>query len=368
VPPPSPVAGLRRATAALLDAGLLAAALSAALVLSGCGAPTGGGASDPPATLRLGYLPNLTHAPAIAGIERGFLQSALGPATRLRAQVFGAGPAAMEALFGGALDAAYVGPNPAINGFTRSHGVALRIVSGATAGGAALVVQPDRGIRSAADLRGRRVATPQLGNTQDVALRSWLRDHGLSTTPEGGGDVRLVASDNPTTLQLFLQGQVDGAWMPEPWASRLVDEAHGSILVDEASLWPPDGRFPTTELIVARSYLDAHPDTVRRLVAGNVASIDWLNAHPAEARATVNQGLQRLTQSALDGRVLADGWSHLAFAADPLAARLQRQADAAHAVGLLAGADLHGIVDLRPLDAVLAALGRPPVSDAGLGG
>jgi sulfonate transport system substrate-binding protein len=327
----------------------------------------GGGAGDPPSTLRLGYLPNLTQAPAIAGVERGFLQDALGPATRLRPQVFDAGPAAMEALFGGALDAAYVGPNPAINGFTRSHGAALRIVSGATSGGAALVVQPGRGIRSAADLRGRRVATPQLGNSQDVALRSWLQDHGLSTTPEGGGDVSIVASDNPTTLQLFEQGQVDGAWVPEPWASRLVDEAHGSVLVDEGSLWPPDGRFPTTELVVAASFLAAHPDTVRRLVAGNVAVIDWLNGHPAEARAAVNQGLQRLTQTALADRVLADGWSHLGFTADPLAIRLQRQADDAHAVGLLPSADLHGIEDLRPLDAVLASLGRPAVSDGGLG-
>jgi NitT/TauT family transport system substrate-binding protein len=360
VPPSSPVAGLRRAAAGLLTAGLL---------LAGCGGGAGGGAAaDPPSTLRLGYLPNLTHAPAIAGVERGFLQSALGPATRLRTQIFNAGPAAVEALFGGAVDAAYVGPNPAINGFIRSHGAALRIVSGATSGGAALVVQPGRGIRSAADLRRRRIATPQLGNTQDVALRSWLRRHGLATDPQGGGEVRVVATDNPTTLQLFEQGQIDGAWVPEPWASRLVDEAHGTVLVDEASLWPPDGRFPTTELVAARGFLDSHPDTVRRLVAGNVAAIDWLNTHPAEARTAVNAALRQLTQSALSERVLADAWGHLGFSADPLAARLQREADAAGAAGLLATTDLHGIEDLRPLDAVLAGLGRPAVSDAGLGG
>ena len=341
----------------------------AVLTLAGCGGETASGATStaPQLVLRLGFLPNLTHAPAIAGVDRGFLRTALGSGTRLTTQTFNAGPAAVEALFGGAIDAAYVGPNPAINGFIRSGGAALRIVSGATSGGAALVVQPKAGIRTAADLRGRRIATPQLGNTQDVALRSWLRDNGLATDPRGGGDVRIVATENATTLQLFEQGQLDGAWVPEPWASRLVDEGHGTVLVDEATRWS-GGRFPTTELIVARSFLDRHPDAVRRLVAGNLAAVDWLNGHPAEARTVVNEGLRRLTQRGLSPQVLADAWSHLGFSADPLAALLQQEAHMAGAVGLLAATDLRGIEDLRPLNAVLSGLGRAPVSDAGLGG
>jgi NitT/TauT family transport system substrate-binding protein len=344
--------------------------IAAALTLTGCGGATASGAMStaaPQLTLRLGFLPNLTHAPAVAGVDKGFLQTALGSGTRLTTQTFNAGPAAVEALFGGAIDAAYVGPNPAINGFIRSKGAALRIVSGATSGGAALVVQPKAGIRTAADLRGRRIATPQLGNTQDVALRSWLQDNGLATDPRGGGDVRIVATENATTLQLFEQGQLDGAWVPEPWASRLVDEGHGTVLVDEATRWP-GGQFPTTELIVARTFLDRHPDAVRRLVAGNVAAVDWLNAHPAEARTVVNQGLQRLSQRALSPQVLTDAWSHLGFSADPLAGLLQKEADMAGAVGLLASTDLRGIEDLRPLNAVLNGLGRATVSDAGLGG
>ncbi|HVS42507.1 MAG TPA: ABC transporter substrate-binding protein [Candidatus Dormibacteraeota bacterium] len=352
------------ARARLGAAGPVAAAV---LALAGCGSVAAGGTGASQLTLRLGYLPNLTQAPAIVGVQNGILQGALGPGTHLASQTFGAGPAAVEALFGGALDAAYVGPNPAINGFIRSKGAALRIVSGATSGGAALVVRTGEGIRTAADLRGRRIATPQLGNTQDVALRSWLRDHGLRTDPQGGGDVRIVASDNPTTLQLFEQGQLDGAWVPEPWASRLVDEGHATVLVDEATLWP-GGRFPTTELVVATTFLDRHPDAVRRLVAGNVAAVDWLNAHGDEARAAANDGLRRLTQSALSAPVLSDAWSHLTFTADPLAASLQREADDAAAVGLLATTDLHGILDDAPLDSVLAGLGRAPVPAAGLGG
>jgi sulfonate transport system substrate-binding protein len=357
--PPSPLTTIRTATTALLAAAVLA--------LPGCGAQPAGGASAPQLTVRLGYLPNLTHAPALVGVGMGFLHSSLGGDTALTTQTYDAGPAEMEALFGGAIDAAYVGPNPAINGFIRSHGTALRIVSGATSGGAALIVQPNLGIRSAADLRGRRIATPQLGNSQDVALRSWLKEHGLTTDPQGGGDVRIAATENATTLQLFRQGQIDGAWVPEPWASRLVDEAHGTVLVDEATLWPPDGRFPTTELVVATPFLDTHPDAVRRLVAGNVAAIDWLNAHPAQAMSVVNGALERLTQTALGERVLTDAWRHLVFTADPLAARLQTEADRASGVGLLDSADLHGIEDLGPLDAVLTGLGRPAVSDAGLG-
>ncbi|TMD89442.1 MAG: ATP-binding cassette domain-containing protein, partial [Chloroflexi bacterium] len=147
--------------------------------------------------------------------------------------------------------------------------------------------------------------------------------HGLRTDPQGGGDVRIVASDNATTLQLFELGQLDGAWVPEPWASRLVDEGHGTVLVDEASLWP-GGRFPTTELVVATDLLDRHPDAVRRLVAGNVAAVDWLNAQPDEARTAVNEGLRRLTQSALSAPVLAGAWSHLTFTVDPLPALLPR--------------------------------------------
>jgi len=356
---------LRRATLApRLAAGLGLLGLLA--TAAGCGTTASGGSGGDPVTLHLGYFPNLTHAPAIVGVSRGLLARALGSRVTLRTTTFNAGPAAIQALLGGSLDATYVGPNPAINGFIASHGGALRIVSGATAGGAELVVQPDEGITSAADLKGKKVATPQLGNTQDVALRSWLAARGLHTDPQTGGDVRISPTDNSTTVQLFKQHQIDAAWVPEPYAATLVDTAHGRVLVDEATLWP-GGRFPTTELVVATSFLNAHADVVRGLVQGNLDAIGFINADPAQARAAVNDALLQLTQKKLDTTVLDDAWAHLVFSPDPIAGALQTEVRSAHDAGLLASTDIKGIFDLHALDAVLQAAGQPAVGDAGLG-
>lgn len=348
--------------------GRLAAALAAlagACVLAGCGQQADAQSSGP-VTLRLGYLANVTHAIPLVGVAKGFYAQALGAGVSLRTQTFNAGPAAVEAMFGGALDAAYVGPNPAINGFVTSKGSELRIVAGAASGGAALVVRPGAGISTPADLRGKKLATPQLGNTQDVALRSYLAAHGLRTTPQGGGDVSITSTDNATILQLFKQGQIDGAWMPEPWVSRMVGEAGGVVFVDEATLWP-GGQFPTTELIVATSFLDAHPDVVRNLVTGHVATADWIAANPAGAQTTVNGALLQLTQKKLAAAELASAWQRLTFTVDPLAAQLARQAAAAHAAGLLDSDDLHGIMDLTILNGILTGEGKPAVSSGGYG-
>jgi NitT/TauT family transport system substrate-binding protein len=198
-------------------------------------------------TLRLGYFPNVTHAPAILGVENGTFAKALGKDVGLETKTFNAGPAAVEALLAGALDASYIGPNPAINAFAKSKGEAIRIIAGATSGGAALVVKPS--ITKAADLKGKKVASPQLGNTQDVALRAWLGEQGLKTNPQGGGDVSILPQENSQTLDTFKAGDIDGAWVPEPWVSRLVQEGSGKVLVDEKELWP-GGRFVTTHLIV----------------------------------------------------------------------------------------------------------------------
>jgi NitT/TauT family transport system substrate-binding protein len=349
---------LRRPVAAL-------AVLASAGVLAGCGQAAGAEGTGQVA-LRLGYFPNVTHAVPMVALDRGFYAKALGPDVALTTQTFDAGPAAVEAIFGGALDAAYVGPNPAINAYTKSRGSLVRIVAGAASGGAALVVRPAAGIGSAADLRGKRLATPQLGNTQDVALRAYLSAHGLRTTPQGGGDVTITSTANSTILQLFKQGQLDGAWVPEPWVSRLVTEAGGRVLVDEATLWP-DGRFPTTELLVTTAFLHAHPDAVRRLVEGHVAASDWIAANPAPAQAVVNAALLRLTQKQLAGSVLAQAWTKLDFGVDPLAGALARQAQAAHDAGVVGDADLHGILDLSVLNDVLRAQGRPAVSSGGYG-
>lgn len=336
------------------------------ILLSACAAtgtsPAGAsGSSTPtqPVTLRLGYFPNVTHATAIVGINKGFFDDALGDNVTFQTQYFNAGTDAVEALFSGALDATYIGPNPAINAFAKSDGQAIRIIAGAASGGAALVVKPE--ITSASQLRGKTLSTPSLGNTQDVALRAWLKDQGFTTDAEGGGDVSVKPQANGDSLQAFILGQIDGAWVPEPWATRMVMEGGGHILVNEASLWP-DGKFVTTHLIVATSFLDAHPDVVKQLLIGDVAANDYVNANPTEAQQVVAKALSDLTGSQLPDGTLAKAWSNLEFTVDPIATSLATSAKHATDLGLLDPVDLAGIYDLKLLNEVLADQGKPPVA------
>jgi NitT/TauT family transport system substrate-binding protein len=342
----------RRPTAAVL-------VLAVALLGAACSGGDGGadGAGGEPGTLRLGYFPNLTHATALVGVEKGIFQRQLGP-VRLKTSSFNAGPAATEALLSGAVDATYIGPNPAINAFVKSDGEGIRIVSGATSGGAFLVVRPE--IRGAADLKGRKVATPQLGNTQDVALRSWLAGQGLKTTPEGGGDVSIVPQENAQTLATFQSGEIDGAWVPEPWATRLEREGGAKMLVAEATLWP-GGRYVTTHLIVRRQFLESNRPAVEALLRGQVEADAFVNDHPAEAQRLVNQGIGKLTGKGLEPPTVQAAWKRLTFTNDPVASSLRTSAANAEALGFLDSDDLDGIYDLGPLNGVLAAQGQAQV-------
>ena len=349
---------------------LLAAAVAvAALAPAGCAdTGSGGRAADlsqgtPAATLRLGYFANVTHAPALVEVADGSLAEELG-ATRLQTQVFNAGPAAIEALNAGSIDAAYLGPSPAVNGFVKSHGSDLRIVSGAVSGGAELVVKPS--ITSAAQLEGADLASPQLGGTQDVALRSWLAKQGLTTRVSGGGDVTITPTDNAQTLQLFEAGELDGAWLPEPWASRLVLEAGAKVLVDEKSLWP-GGRFVTTSIVVSTTYLARHPQTVRALLRANLDAVDWIAANSAAAQSLVNSRIDALTGRPLRPGVVARAFAEMTPSVDPLATTLVTVQDDGVRAGTTTKAALAGIYDLRLLNALLASKGRPAVSAAGLG-
>ncbi|WP_438853501.1 ABC transporter substrate-binding protein [Agromyces sp. M3QZ16-3] len=323
--------------------------------------PAAAGATDA-AALRLGYFANVTHLPALVGLETGILADELGDVA-LEPQAFNAGPAAVEALSAGAIDAAYLGPSPAINSFVQSAGTSLRVVAGAVGGGAALVVR--EGIDDADDLRGATLATPQLGNTQDVALRTWLADHDLETSPTGGGDVDIVPTENARTLQLFTTGAIDGAWLPEPWASRLVIEAGARVLVDEAELWP-GGAFPTTLLVVRTEFLEAHPDAVAALVAGHAASVDFIAAHPDDVPALVNVRLEADAGAPLPDAVLERALAHVRPTVDPFAATLPVLQRNAVAAGTASGGDLAGILDLRALNAVREAARLAPIDGAGL--
>ena len=311
------------------------------------------------ATLRLGYFPNVTHAPAIIGVETGLFEEALGPNVTLELQTFNSGTEVVEAMFAGGLDASFIGPNPAINGFAQSNGEALRIVSGTTSGGAALVVR--EGIDAPEDLAGTTLASPSLGNTQDVALRAWLAEQGYETDTSGGGDVSVTPLDNPDILTALQEGTIDGAWVPEPWATRLIIEGGGHVLVDEADLWP-DGQYVTTHLITATEYLEEHPDVIKSLITGLGQAIDEANADAAGSQQVVNDGIENVTTSRLADETITGAWENLEFTLDPVASSLQGSADDAIAVGLLEPVELDGIYDLTLLNEVLAERGDEEVS------
>jgi sulfonate transport system substrate-binding protein len=291
-------------------------------------------------------------------VANGMFSQALGPSATLESHTFNAGPEATEALFANAIDASFIGPNPAINAFIKSSGQAIRIVSGATSGGAFLVVKS--GINGAADLKGKKLGTPQLGNTQDVALRSWLASQGLTSDAQGGGDVSIAPQSNSVTLQAFQSGQLDGAWVPEPWATQMVN-AGGHVLVDERTLWP-EGKYVTTHLIVSTAFLQAHPDVVKNLIKGELAATDYLNGNATAAQATVANEITRITGSSISPDVLATAWGNLTFTMDPIASSLQKSADAAKELGFLDTSNLTGIYDLTLLNQVLSEAGKPTIT------
>jgi NitT/TauT family transport system substrate-binding protein len=317
------------------------------------------------ASLRLGYFANLTHSTPIVGVAKGFYAAKLG-STKLSTDTFADGPDEMTALLSGQLDAAYVGPSSALSAYTSSHGSGLEIVAGAEVGGAELVVGP--GITSVADLRGKTLADPQLGNTQDIALRSWLLQQGYATSLQGTGAVDVEPSSNATTLALLRTGRIAGAWVPEPWASRLVIDGGGHVLVDERSLWP-QGRFASTVLVVRRDYLTAHPQTVRALIEGQIAANAWITAHPTQAAQVVETQVAAISGVTLEPAVLTRAWSEQSVGNDPIASSLRTELKHALAVGLLKSSNtsISGIYDLTPLNQALAAAGQPTVSADGLG-
>src|SRR3954470_20627494 len=351
---------LRRSLAVL-------AAVPLALGLAACGGSSSaddsasGGA---PAELRLGYFANVTHAAALIGVQQGFFADELGT-TKLSTQVFNAGPDEVEALFAAGLDAAYIGPSPTINAYGQSDGDAIRIIAGAASGGAQLVVRD--GIDSPQDLKGTTLASPQLGNTQDVALRTWLTEQGLDNSVDGGGDVTIAPTANSDVLNLFKSGRLDGAWVPEPTASLLVLSHGAHVLVDEKDLWP-EGQFVTTQLIVRTEFLEKYPDTVAALLRGHVKAVEFAQSDPDGAKKAVNAALDAAGGKSLKDPVLERAWGELTVTYDPIASALEQSAKNAVTAGTTEKqVDLDGIYDLRPLNAILKDQSLDPVSAGGLG-
>ena len=308
--------------------------------------------------IRVGAFPNITHPQAMIGKANGAFDKALGSQVKIDWKSFNAGPSAIEALFAGAIDMTYVGPNPAINGYVRSNGEALRIIAGATSGGAALVVRNDSGIQKPQDFHGKRIASPQMGNTQDVALRAWLKTNGLKTTDKGG-DVQVIPIANPDQLTLFLKKELDAAWAPEPWASRLIREANGRLFLDERTLWP-NGQFITAHLIVNTKFLKEHPDLVKKWLAAHVELTDWINGHLPEAKQLLNQQISKETGKAISADVLNDSFGRLQATYDPLKASLLNAAHSAFDAGFLGRQmpDLSGMYELSLLNQVLKEKGK----------
>ncbi|MFI9584625.1 ABC transporter substrate-binding protein [Streptomyces sp. NPDC052236] len=361
---------LRRSIAAAVVLPLLAVALTA------CGygsqapkndsiAPVAKGAKvDGLDTVKVGYFPNLTHATALVGDEQGIFQKELG-GTKFAPSTFNAGPSEIEALNAGSIDIGFIGPSPAINGYVKSKGKNLRIIGGSASGGVKLVVNPDK-IKTVADLKGRKIATPQVGNTQDVAFLNWISEQGWKVDAQSGkGDVSVVRTENKVTPDAYKSGAIDGAWVPEPTASKLVSEG-AKVLLDESTLWP-DKKFVITNIIVSQKFLKEHPDVVEAVLRGSVTTNAWINANREAAKASANTKLQQLTGKPLPSDVIDPAWQSIRFTDDPLAATLRAQADHAVKAGLLKQPDLAGIYDLKPLNKVLKAAGKPEVADASLG-
>jgi NitT/TauT family transport system substrate-binding protein len=319
------------------------------------------GAQNARVTVRAGYFPNVTHSQALVGRAHGRFEQALGPDVRIEWKVFNAGPSVIEALFARALDLAYVGPNPAIAGYVRSKGEALRVIAGATSGGAALVVRTATGIAKPEDFHSKKIAAPQLGNTQDIALRAWLQAHNLKTR-EKGGDVLVIPIANPEQLTLFLKGEIDAAWAPEPWASRLIQEANARLFVDERDLWP-NRQFVTAHLIVRTSFLREHPEVVKNWLRAHIELTEWINAKPAEAKQVVNQQIQKDTGKALPPKVLDESFSRLQATYDPIRSSLLTSAQQAYDAGFLGRErpDLSGLYDLTLLNEVLLEKKAKPI-------
>jgi NitT/TauT family transport system substrate-binding protein len=336
---------------------------AAALVLAGCSSSsssTSAGSSDgtandaaaAPVTVRLGFLENITHASALIALKEGFFTKDLGSAGTLKATAFSTGTEETTAILAGQLDAAYVGPNPAINAWQKSGGTAIKIVSGAATGGASIVVA--KGITSASQLKGKTLATPSLGNTQDVALRYWLKQNGITTNTTGGGEAFIKpTTPNSAAVLEFKSGQIAGGSEPAPYDVEMVADG-GTVLYSEPGV--------TTLLVVTQSFLTAHPAIVADLIKAQIQANDFIKSNPTSAQSIANAELAEYTSKPLKASLVAAAFKEITFTDDPDESSLTTDASEAVSLGLLKPVNLSGIFDLGPLNAALAAAGEPQVS------
>jgi NitT/TauT family transport system substrate-binding protein len=343
--------------AAIVIAVIVTSISALGVSFGGNGSPAGSESKE----LRIGYFPNINHAQAVIGLGNGDFQKALGNDVKIKTQLFNAGPSAIEALFANQVDVTYVGPNPAINGYVQSHGEALRIISGAASGGAVFVVRNDAGINSPDDFAGKKFASPQLGNTQDVALRKYLLENGHKTKDKGG-DVEVLPAKNADIVTLMIKKEIDGAWVPEPWGAKLVKEANGKIFLDERKLWP-NGDFVTAHIIVRTDYLKNNPQIIKKLLQANVDETNWINEHQEDAVKVFNIQLEKLTGKTIPVDEFKAGLSRMTLTWDPIKESLVKSANDAFEIGFFdQKPNLSGIYDLTILNEVLKEKGLSQIS------
>lgn len=308
--------------------------------------------SSPENTVRVAFFPNLGHSIAIVGTEKGIFAEKLGNQTVIETRLFDSGPQVIESIFANEIDLAYVGPGPAINGFLKSDGKALKILVGAASGGVSLVIHPNSKIESVADFPGKRIAAPQIGNTQDISLRNYLYQNNLKPA-EKGGSIYVINVVNPDIFTLFSKGELDAAWVPEPWATRLVQQLGGIRLFQEKDLWP-DQKFSSTVLIVRSEFLEKHPDIVQKWVEAHVQTSDWINEHPAETKLIFNDFLKKKTGKTFPSEILNEAFSNLQITSDPIESSINTFAERANSLGYLGreGYSLEGIFYTEPLNSI----------------
>jgi sulfonate transport system substrate-binding protein len=334
-------------------------------------------------SLKIGYFPNLNHAQAVIGLNNGDFKKVIENDNNLgnislKETAFTSGPSAIEALYAGQIDVAYVGPNPTINGYIISGGEGLQVISGVSSGGASFVVRNDSGIETVNDLGGKKFASPQLGNTQDVALRKYLVDNGFNTV-ENGGNVTVIAAKPADIITLFLNEEIDGAWVPEPLVAILKEEGKGFILVDERELWPPEGKFVTANILARTDYLKENPEIIKKLLEAHVNETLWINQklektnntetdkkNIQELAGSFNEGLKKITGKTYQEDQLEDALSRIEFTYDPLATSLNKIAEDANDLGYInlgsgRQIDLSSMYDLAPLNEVLKSKGLSPI-------
>lgn len=313
-------------------------------------------AAESKLAVRIGHFPNITHAQVLIAQATHKVEEKFGSDATVDWKIFNAGSSAVEALFANQLDIAVIGPSPAVNAFVKSNGEAVRVVSGAASGGAALVVRKELDIRTSEDFRRRKIASPQLGNTQDVSLRSWLAGNGLKLK-EIGGDVQIVPLSNADQQTLFVKKEIDAAWTAEPWVSLLVQKSGGKIFLDEAELWP-GGKYSTALVLVSKKFLDEHRELVKKFLEVHVELTDWIQKNPNEAKKILAGEIERESGKALPQPVLDEAFQKILFTYDPLAASIVEQARSAHRAGFLKKEpDLSNLFDLDLLGEILKEKG-----------